>query len=218
MLSRENVRSLRIGLASVITVLVLSAVVALLLHTSAQRASAGVTPTNSHLRVWSATPHGDHDDKVINNSIKVHVRAERECSPAPDEVDTGVFTLTPGNPSTFTWVSTPAMAPNGFFNNVGASAQDGGCSQGDVLEWLMGVQLQQGGACGPAGAGLPDRVVYSIDSDDLGNGKRYHASPASCSTTVTPVDKGYSATDLRPGFDFAPLASDNGVTIGLEYE
>jgi hypothetical protein len=156
---------------------------------------------------------------VINNSIKIDITAEADRPfPGPDQQDTGTLTLTPGNPSTATWVC--SNCPNGFFNAVVGCAQAGGCTANDVLEWLVGVQVQAGGG-GPPNFWLPkipDRVLYAIDSDDLGNGKRYHASPADCNTTVTPADYLYGATDLRQGFDLAILCSDNGVTIGLTYE
>jgi hypothetical protein len=114
--------------------------------------------------------------------------------------------------------SSITVSPNGFFYAVDACDQAGGCSVSDVSEWLAGFELQPGGGIGGLAPKLPDRVIYSIDSGDLSSGKRYHVSPADCSTTVTPVDRQYSATDLQQGFDLAALCSDNGVTIALEYE
>jgi hypothetical protein len=189
-------------------------------------ASAGVLPVHaqqndrSHLKLTSSAPHGfpsSHVDLVINNAIEVTITASRDC-PNHDEVDWGVLTLAPGGSPDFTWTCTNCTYGYLTANSVLACDQAGGCQTGDVEGWLVGVQTYAAHGIYCNAPDLPDEVNYFVDSDDLGNGKRHHVSPADCSTTVTPVDDTYSETDPEATFDSAPHCSDNGVAIDLAYQ
>ena len=175
---------------------------------------------HSHLKITSTAPCGSGSPftcEVINNAIVVTIKAERQCPGGGDEVDTGTLTLTPSNPPAFAF--TCSSCPHGFFNQVTACATLSGCASTDVLSWLVGVHVQAGGGGGPncLFPGNPDEVTYSINSNDLGNGKRW-VRTGDCSQTVTPKSQTYSATDLDASWDNATLCSDNGVSINLEYE
>jgi len=178
---------------------------------------------HSHLKITSTVPCSSGSPltcEVINNSIVVTIKAERQCPMGGDEIDTGTLTLTPSNPPAFAF--TCSSCPNGFFDQVTACATLNGCTSTDVLSWLVGVHLQAGGGVNPQSgcypnAGLPDEVTYAINSNNLGNGKRWIRT-GDCSQTVTPKSQTYSATDLDSGWDNATLCSDNGVYINLEYE
>jgi len=128
---------------------------------------------HSHLKITSTvpyTPTSATTNEVINNAIQVEIKAERQCAGGGDEIDSGILTLTPSDPPSFGW--TWSNCPNGFFQAVMACATLDGCDSNDVVSWLVGVHVQAGGNCG-MGPDVPNEVVYTIDSDDLGDGKRW---------------------------------------------
>ena len=162
----------------------------------------------SHLKLTSSASHGSpgsHVDQVINNAIDVRITIN---DPVFDQTDWGILALRPGATPAFTWTCTSCSY--GLFVAVQACPQAGGCTQGDVESWFVGVK---------ASSGSPGSTVrYDIDSDVLGNGYRHHPSPASCTTPVTPNDDTYDATDGIAGWDNATACTDAGVSINLDYE
>lgn len=176
---------------------------------------------NSHLKITSTVACGGGGSptcEVIDNSIVVHIAIERQCSAGSDEIDSGILTLTPGNPGAYNWNCNNCL--NGFFSSVVACPTQSGCSGTSTLDWLVGVQTQNGGG-GHMGncnvAGTPDDVGYDIDSADLGNGKRWIRT-VSCTQTVTPVTQTYSVGDPSASWDNSTLCSNNGVSINLSYQ
>jgi hypothetical protein len=164
----------------------------------------------SHLKLTSSASHGspgDHVDQVINIDLDVRISIH---DPVANLTDWGILALRPGDTPDYTWTCT--SCGNGYFVQVHACDQAGGCTQGDVEYWLVGVKVNIGGV------NPTSYVRYDIDSDDLGDGYRHHVSPANCSTLVTPKDDTYYAIDSMGGWDNATYCTDAGVSINVEYE